>query len=143
MDIGSISSMYLNNIKDSSSSVKTGDMTGKLKNGLEGKSDEELMDACKEFEAYFIEQIFKNMKSAMVPSSESTDGATSMLKDYYEDELMSQYASQAAGQSSNGLAQMLYEQMKRNQGTTDITKIDDVATANASAAAAAADDEQE
>ena len=134
--------MYLNNVKDSASSSKSGDITGKLKDGLEGKSDEELMDACKEFESYFIEQIFKNMKSAMVPSSESSDGATSMLKDYYEDELMSQYASQAAGQSQNGLAQMLYEQMKRNQGTTDISRVDEVAVANASAAAAE-DDEQE
>ena len=142
MDIGSISSMYLNNVKDSASSSKSGDITDRLKNGTEGKSDEELMDACKEFESYFIEQIFKNMKSAMVPSSESTDGATSMLKDYYEDELMSQYASQAAGQSQNGLAQMLFEQMKRNQGTTDIDKIDDVALANASAAAAEIEEEE-
>jgi flagellar protein FlgJ len=130
MDVGSISSMYLNNVKDNSS--KSTDITDKLKNGVEGKSDEELMEACKEFEAYFTEQIFKNMRKAMVPQSEEDTGSMSTLKDYFEDELWKNYSTEAAKQSNKGLAQMLYEQMKRNQGTTDFSKIDDVAVANAS-----------
>ncbi len=114
MDIGSIGSMYLNNVKDSAS--RSTDLADKLKNGMEGKSDQELMEACKEFEAYFTEQIFKNMRKAMVPASEEDSGSMSTLKNYFEDELWKNYSSQAADQSNNGLAQMLYEQMKRNQG---------------------------
>ena len=136
MDIGSLNSLYLNNVKNTAQNNGT-DITDKLKNGMDGATDRELMDACKEFEAYFIEQIFKNMKKSMVPSNDSTDAPTSMLKEYYEDELMSKYASTAADQSTNGLARMLYEQMKRNQGTTDIKdldKVDDIAVANASSA---------
>ncbi|MCR5000246.1 MAG: rod-binding protein [Lachnospiraceae bacterium] len=115
MDIGSISSMYLNNVKDSAS--RSTDLADKLKNGMEGKSDEELMEACKEFEAYFTEQIFKNMRKSMVPASEEDSGSMSTLKNYFEDELWKNYSSAAADQSNNGLAQMLYEQMKRNLGT--------------------------
>ena len=115
MDIGSISSMYLNNVKDQTS--KSADLADRLKNGTEGKSDQELMEACKEFEAYFTEQVFKNMRKAMVPQSEEDSGAMSTLKNYFEDELWKNYSSQAADQSNNGLAQMLYEQMKRNRDT--------------------------
>ena len=81
---------------------------------LKGASDEKLMEACKEFETYFIEQIFKQAKEAFAPEEESTDGSTQTLKDYYQDSLISEYAKMASGQQENGLAQMLYEQMKRN-----------------------------
>jgi flagellar protein FlgJ len=127
MDIGSISSMYLNNIKDSTS--KSSDIADKLKNGVDGKSDEELMEACKEFEAYFTEQVFKNMRKAMVPQGEDDSGSMSTLKNYFEDELWKNYSSAAADQSNNGLAQMLYEQMKRNQGVEIPKEPDDSAVA--------------
>ena len=53
----------------------------------------------------------------MVPASEEDSGSMSTLKNYFEDELWKNYSSAAADQSNNGLAQMLYEQMKRNLGT--------------------------
>ena len=81
---------------------------------LKNASDEELMAACKQFETYFIEQILKNAQTAMVPATESTDGATQTLVDFYKDSLTSEYAKLASDQQENGLAQMLYEQMKRN-----------------------------
>ncbi len=133
MDIGSIGSMYLNNVKDSAS--RSTDLADKLKNGMEGKSDQELMEACKEFEAYFTEQIFKNMRKAMVPASEEDSGSMSTLKNYFEDELWKNYSSQAADQSNNGLAQMLYEQMKRNQGVDLPVEPDESAVAAVSSEA--------
>ena len=128
MDIGSISSLYLNNVKDSAG-TDPADMANRLKNGTKGKSDEELMEACKEFEAYFTEQVFKNMRKAMVPQSEDDTGAMSTLKNYFEDELWKNYSSAAADQSNNGLAQMLYEQMKRNQGVEIPGEPDEAAVA--------------
>ena len=148
MEIGSINSGFVNTVADNAKKA-TEDMSRKLKSDMSGATDDELMDACKEFESYFIEQVFKNMKKSMIPKDDSIDGSTSMLKDYYEDELWSKYASEAANQSTNGLAQMLYEQMKRNYGTTipsaidaaektdtgsavtDDTAVDEVAQANA------------
>ncbi len=76
-------------------------------------NDEALKSACKEFEAYFIEQVFKEMKKS-VNISGTEDNATKQMLDYYEDSLTGEYAKMAADQQENGLAQMLYEQMKRN-----------------------------
>lgn len=122
MEIGSINSAFVNTVSDNAKAASD-DMSKKLKKDMSGSTDEELMDVCKEFEAYFIEQVFKNMKKSMVPQSESMSGADATLKDFYEDKLMSEYAAGAARQSSNGLAQMLYEQMKRNVGTVDPDQI--------------------
>ncbi len=116
MDINSLGSTYLNSIAQNAQSSNTGKVEKTLKGDFTKASDEELMDVCKEFEAYFIEQVFKNMKSAMVPAQESSDGATKTLVDYYEESLTGEYAKKASEQQTNGLAQMLYEQMKRNYG---------------------------
>jgi flagellar protein FlgJ len=117
MDIGSLGSTYLNNVKDTAE-AKAGALKNKLNNtDIKKASDDELMEVCKEFESYFIEQVFKNMKTAMVPSTEDTSGSMATLKNYYEDEMMKEYAKSASKQSTNGLAQMLFEQMKRNQGS--------------------------
>lgn len=86
-----------------------------LKTGYGNASDEELMDACKQFEAYFLEQMFKAMQKT-VPnySSERMTGASSNMMDYYKEQMIQQVAADTTEQSSLGLAQMLYEQMKRN-----------------------------
>ena len=118
MEIGSINAGFVNAVSDNAKAASN-DITNKLKKDMSGADDTELMDVCKEFEAYFIEQVFKNMKKSMVPQSASQSGADATLKDFYEDKLMSEYAAGAAKQSENGLAQMLYEQMRRNRGTVD------------------------
>ena len=122
MDIGSLNSSFINNVLDNA-----GNSTDSIKNKLNSAkssgasaTDDELMEVCKQFEAYFMEQVFKNMKSAMVPSNEESSGSMATLKGYYEDEMMKEYAKSAADQSTSGLAQMLYEQMKRNYQTVDI-----------------------
>lgn len=113
MDIGSINSLYTDYLTktNSESSSKISRMSDE---SLKNASDEELMEACKEFETYFIEQVFKQAKKAFAPEAESIDGSTQTLKDYYQDSLVSEYAKAASSQQENGLAQMLYEQMKRN-----------------------------
>jgi len=116
MDISSISGLMTDYMNTNATS-KTADGISKMsEESLKNSTDEELMAACKEFETYFIEQVFKQAKSAMVPKSESSDGATQTLLDYYQDSLTSEYAKAASDQQENGLAQMLYEQMKRNYG---------------------------
>ena len=76
-------------------------------------SIDELMDACKQFEAYFLEQMFKEMMKT-IPESDETSSSNSQLMDYYKDEMVQQIASDSTEQNSLGLAQMLYEKMKRN-----------------------------
>ena len=98
----------------------------KLQDKLEGAdyskaSDAELMNACKQFEAYFIEQMYKGMMKT-VPQSEETSNYTSSIMDYYKDQMLQGLAEETSNQNGGvGLAQMLYEQMKRNFGTAEVT----------------------
>jgi len=112
MDITSAYNSYLAaaQTKDNAASSK---IEKTISSDLSAASDEELMSVCKEFEAYFIEQIFKGMKNTVAKSEESS-GSTATLVDYFEDGLYQQYAKDASSQGEYGLAQMLYEQMKRN-----------------------------
>ncbi len=112
MDIGNISA-YTDIIKTqtSQSASKLEQQTGK---DFSKATDEELMDACKEFEAYFVEQMFKEMIKT-IPESDSTSSYASSMMDYYKDNMVQELASETADQNGGlGLAQMLYEQMKRN-----------------------------
>ncbi len=86
-------------------------------------TDDELMDVCKQFEAYFLEQVFKQMaKTVNLTSGE--DKSTSNLVDFFKDNTIQELASQSTQTNSLGLAQMLYEQMKRNIGDTNIPSAD-------------------
>ncbi len=112
-----LSSYYMDAAGKAASS--TSDLEKTLGSGdLSNATDEELMDVCKDFEAYFIEQMFKSMEK-MVPKDEDEEESSSMssMTDYFKDEMMSKYAEIAAdsnGGNGFGIAQTLYEQMKRN-----------------------------
>lgn len=111
MDISNISNLYSDIYSANNQSAS------KLENTLNGDitnaTDEELMDACKQFEAYFLEQMFKAMMNT-IPKSDDTSASGSTLMDYYTDEMVQQLAEDSTETNSLGLAQTLYEQMKRN-----------------------------
>lgn len=111
MDIGNISDLYSNVYKTNNPSASK--LEGKLEGDFTKASDEEMMDACKQFEAYFVEQMFKSMIDT-IPKSENTTAYTSNLMDYYTDEMVQKLATDSTETGGLGLAQTLYEQMKRN-----------------------------
>ncbi|WP_408070001.1 hypothetical protein [Butyrivibrio sp. JL13D10] len=76
--------------------------------------DKELMDACKQFEAYFMEQIYKGYENTAKVFSKDESGSMSKMVDYFKDLTIQDIASTGADTQSTGLAQMLYENMKRN-----------------------------
>ena len=87
----------------------------KLQSTSKDSSDDELMAACKSFEAYFLEQMFKEMqKSVDALKPETSDRPTSTLVDYFKDQTLQEVCSTSADMQSNGFAQMLYENLKRN-----------------------------
>lgn len=114
MDIGNISSMY-SDMYAKSSDHTASKLQGKLEGDYSKASNEELMDVCKEFEAYFLEQMFKEMMKT-IPSSEESSGSTENMMSYYKEEMVKNLASDSTEQNSLGLAQMLYDQMCRNYG---------------------------
>ena len=113
MDFGNIS-----NLTDYTASMASAQNAQKLgSNAQAAKTDEEMLDACKEFETYLWEQVIKSMKSA---SEVFSDGEKSPQVDYFMDTAITKTAEQITEQSlgSNSLAMQMYEQMKRNSGLT-------------------------
>lgn len=80
-------------------------------------TDDELLDACKQFEAYFLEQVFKEMQKTVDcwRDENSIDKSNSMV-DYFKDNAIQDLAATSTEIQGLGLAQTLYEQMKRNYG---------------------------
>ena len=114
MDLGSLNTAaYTDMLRNQASSASRLDSA--LKSSDHTKSEEaELMNVCKEFEAYFLEQVFKSMeKTVLKDESSSTTYTTSML-DYFGDGARQKIASDATEGQGLGLAQTLFEQMKRN-----------------------------
>ena len=108
-------SMMLNSAATKASGSSAEGLENTLKGDLANATDDELMAVCKEFESYFLEQVFKEMKKT-IPENKDSNVANSQLTDYYMDEMIQKVASQAVEQNSgsNSLAHQLYEQMKRN-----------------------------
>ena len=110
--LSGVSSYYDTYTKNNISADK---MKDKLSSDYTSATDDEMMEVCKEFEAYFTEQVFKAMQK-MVPESEDGSSSTSYVS-MFKDTLTQEYASLASesdGGKGLGIAQMLYEQMKRN-----------------------------
>lgn len=115
MDITGINN-YTNYV-DSADNAAAAALKNKLNNTTQTEAtDDELMDACKEFEAYLWEQVFKEMEKSTKVFSDDEDGDAyaSNMVDYFSDSLIQEISSQAVDQGANSLSQMLYEQMKRN-----------------------------
>jgi flagellar protein FlgJ len=90
---------------------KTSSLEKSLSNNLDNASDNNLMDVCKNFESYLVEQVFKQMEST-IPKNEEEDNE---YVDYFKDMMFQEYASDATNSQGFGIAQMLYESMKRDQ----------------------------
>lgn len=116
MDITSITQAYTDQIAAQNTTAS------KLNKTLETTdyakaNDDELLDACKQFEAYFMEMIFKEMqKTVDCFKSEESSSSTTGLVDYFKDTAIQDLAATSTDIQGTGLAQMLYEQMKRNYG---------------------------
>ena len=111
MSIGLSSELLYTQMQNSKNDTKATKLQNKL-SGINSDSatDEELMEVCKEFEAYLVEQVFDRMKEAMTDSEEEE----SDYLNYFGDMMYQEYANVIAENGELGLAQQLYESMKRN-----------------------------
>jgi len=114
MDLSSIANSYLDTYSQMASEKTSLDST--LKSDYSGATDEELMDVCKQFEAYFLEQVFKEMSKTVSLSGE--DSSNDTMVEYFKEQTIQQIAADSTESNSLGLAQTLYEQMRRNYGVS-------------------------
>lgn len=117
MDISNISSLtdyYKSVTGQTESSNFAKQLSGKAENA---KTDDELMSVCKQFESYMLEQVFKNMQKTVIKNDdESKDASTENLVDFFKEQTVQELASQSTEKNGLGLAQQLYEQLRRNYG---------------------------
>lgn len=117
MDISGISNTFLNTITDTSlaqertDQVKFEELLQKTM-GAEGNEDDAaLLEACEEFESYYLNKVFSEMQKS-VPKSDLME--SSQGKDYYEDMLLDAYTREMAKGKGTGLKEMLFKQLKKN-----------------------------
>lgn len=77
---------------------------------LSTATDDELMDVCKSFESYFVEQVLKEAKKTVL----SDDEEEGEYMQYFGDILVQEYSDLLSDNGNLGIAQMLYDSMKRN-----------------------------
>lgn len=115
LSVDGLSSYYLDHMSSVTGSGRAEKLQKTLSDtDISTAEDKELLEACKSFETYFIEQVFKEMKKSVHSSDD--DGE---YMQYFGDMLVEQYAQAATESGELGISQLLYDSMKRNMG--DIT----------------------
>lgn len=102
--IGPSNLLQYNQVSNQDSSEK---LEQTLSSGLENADDEKMLEACKSFETYFVEQVIKEMEKTVHSSDDNK------YTEYFGDMLYEEYANNISESGELGIAQMLYESMKR------------------------------
>ena len=124
MDISGLSSDYSAYL--SSSSAAADKMNNIKRTDYTNATDDELMDACKQFEQYLVEMVMDEVMDTVdiFGTGEPSSSAMASSQDLMKDSMVQTMAKQLADGSNLGVAQELYESMKRNYGM-DIPKIEE------------------
>lgn len=113
MGIDGLSTAYLAQINQAQTNANSGRVEKLVESDLSTATDEELMDACQEFESYLLEQVMKEMKKTTSLFSDEEDGSESALVDYFMDSTIQELATDVTEKQGLGIARTLYESMKR------------------------------
>ena len=109
-----ISSMLNINASNALDEYNTSKIQGSLNSVSSDSTEEELLETCKDFTSYFVEEVLKEVKENMIPEDEDEDSTTSMLTDYHMDSVIELMADKVTDEVGDSFVQQLYEQMKRN-----------------------------
>lgn len=84
-----------------------------LDDAIASKDDEKLMDSCKQFEAYFVQQMYKAMQSTVDKSNSlfQESQATKIFNDF----LVEEQSKAITDGGGIGIADMMYDSMKAQQ----------------------------
>ena len=112
ISMDSISSL-IDTSKNTAAANQASSLQSSLNSISSDSSEDELMQVCKDFESYFVEEVLKEIKESLT-SEDDEDSSTSTLKDYYMDNVIELVADQVVDEVGTNFTQQLYEQMKRN-----------------------------
>ena len=98
-------------VQNANNSASAGAVNNKISSISENSSEEEMKQAIKDFESYFVEQILKNVQESL---KDDEDSSNAQLTEFFMGQVGEQLADKIVDQSGNRLTQTLYEQMCRN-----------------------------
>lgn len=113
MDISNLTTSYLDQVSSATDNVSSSQMKNLVNKDYTNATDAELMDACKQFESYLMEQVFKEMKETTTLFSDEEESSNSSMVDYFMDSTIQDISETATEKEGLGIAQTLYEAMKR------------------------------
>ncbi len=120
MDIGGLGSAYLENAINQNKIDRQQTEAGNAKKAAEGLSAEstreEMTEAAKSFEAYFVEQLLKEVKDSVKIFGDDADMTTTMTSDYYLDATISTLAKELVDEYGDSFTEDMVDQMMRNYG---------------------------
>ncbi len=112
MDVNGIGS-FLNTITDAKAAQAKSDQIKfeeLLEQAMKDDGNDALKEAAEEFEAYFLNKVFSEMRQS-IPKSDLVE--SSQGKEYYEDMLYEAYSKAISKGTGAGLKDMLYKQLKK------------------------------
>lgn len=113
MAVSSIGDNYFTNYSTEANDAVSQKMTSQIQ---DAETDEEMLDACKQFESYLVQQMFKSMEeSAKVFSDDDEDNSNDYVN-MFQDNYLSAIADQMVNSGQGlGIADKLYESMVNNK----------------------------
>nr|MCR4692064.1 hypothetical protein [Lachnospiraceae bacterium] len=76
-----------------------------------------------EFESYFVEMVMKEVTKGVDLTGGAQSSGNTTLMEYYKDQTISSLAKEQTEHNSLGLAQQMYEQMKRSNNSVTMAEI--------------------
>ena len=107
MAVSSIGDTYFTNYSTEANDAVSQKMTSQIQ---DAETDEEMLDACKQFESYLVQQMFKSMEESAKVFSDDDD--VNMFQDNYLSAIADQMVNSGQGL---GIADKLYESMVNNK----------------------------
>lgn len=118
MAINGIGDTYLTNYSTTANDAISEQLSKQVQSA---ESDEQMLDACKQFEAYLIQQMFKSMEESAKVFSDEEDDSTDYVN-MFEDNYLATIAEQMVNSGQGmGIAEQLYESMKYNGSSAATT----------------------
>lgn len=112
MNISGINPNIYNNITmNQKEKVETKSFEAALNEAKEKQDEKQLKEACQEFEQYFVNQLFKEMRNTvqsggLIPKSQG--------EKIFEDMLYEEYSTEISKGRGIGISEMLYKQLSKN-----------------------------
>ena len=115
---------YLTQAENSSGSTQAASVSDSLSGISSSSSKEDLTDAVKSFESYFVEQMLKQFKDSIESINEDEDDSASSYVDMYFDSAISEVADTIVDQYGDRLTDTFVEQMSRTYNISDTSDSD-------------------